>query len=183
MANPARDTIGTGGDNDLGRERAGTAAGRKPSGARRDGKSEAAFRTISEVSAELDVPQHVLRFWESKFSQIRPMKRGGGRRYYRPEDISLLRRVRDLLYQDGFTIRGVQKLLKESGVKALIGEDSFRPFAATEGSSGQPPGAEGGGGTAASPNSSLLPVSARSELRAVIEELESLRTLLRDARG
>src|SRR5258707_10202464 len=76
-------------------------------------KSAQAFRTISEVATELDVPQHVLRFWESKFSQVRPLKRGGGRRYYRPEDIDLLRRIRSLLYDDGYTIKGVQRLLKE----------------------------------------------------------------------
>ena len=80
---------------------------------RRIEKSAQAFRTISEVAAELDVPQHVLRFWESKFSQVRPLKRGGGRRYYRPEDIDLLRRIRSLLYEDGYTIKGVQRLLKE----------------------------------------------------------------------
>jgi len=80
---------------------------------RRPQKSEAAFRTISEVSGDLDVPQHVLRFWESRFPIIKPLKRGGGRRYYRPEDVQLLRRIRDLLYQDGYTIRGVQKLLRD----------------------------------------------------------------------
>ncbi len=80
---------------------------------RRVEKSAQAFRTISEVATELDVPQHVLRFWESKFSQVRPLKRGGGRRYYRPEDIDLLRRIRSLLYDDGYTIKGVQRLLKE----------------------------------------------------------------------
>src|SRR5512135_2695785 len=76
-------------------------------------KSATAYRTISEVSEELDVPQHVLRFWETKFSQVRPMKRGGGRRYYRPEDVLLLRRIQKLLYQDGYTIKGVQRLLRE----------------------------------------------------------------------
>src|SRR3981189_3459800 len=80
---------------------------------RRIEKSAQAFRTISEVATELDVPQHVLRFWESKFSQVRPLKRGGGRRYYRPEDVDLLRRIRTLLYEDGYTIKGVQRLLKE----------------------------------------------------------------------
>src|SRR5882724_6195297 len=80
---------------------------------RRLEKSALAFRTINEVATELDVPQHVLRFWESKFSQVRPLKRGGGRRYYRPEDIDLLRRIRTLLYEDGYTIKGVQRLLKE----------------------------------------------------------------------
>ena len=83
-------------------------------------KSAAAFRTISEVGREIDVPQHVLRFWESKFSQIRPLKRGGGRRYYRPEDVALLRRIRELLYTDGYTIKGVQKLFRESGLKAVL---------------------------------------------------------------
>jgi DNA-binding transcriptional MerR regulator len=80
---------------------------------RRPQKSDAAFRTISEVSEDLDVPQHVLRFWESRFPLIKPLKRGGGRRYYRPEDVQLLRKIRDLLYKDGYTIRGVQKLLRD----------------------------------------------------------------------
>lgn len=82
-------------------------------------KSASAFRTISEVATELDIPAHVLRFWESKFAQVKPLKRGGGRRYYRPEDIALLRGIRELLYIDGYTIRGVQKLMREGGVKAI----------------------------------------------------------------
>jgi DNA-binding transcriptional MerR regulator len=80
-------------------------------------KSPDAFRTISEVAQELDVPQHVLRFWESRFREIRPMKRGGGRRYYRPDDVDLLRGIRHLLYGEGYTIRGVQRLLREQGVR------------------------------------------------------------------
>ncbi len=80
-------------------------------------KSPDAFRTISEVADELDLPQHVLRFWESRFNQIKPMKRGGGRRYYRPEDVDLLRGIKGLLYDEGYTIRGVQRLLKEQGNK------------------------------------------------------------------
>jgi DNA-binding transcriptional MerR regulator len=80
-------------------------------------KSPDAFRTISEVAEDLDVPQHVLRFWESRFRDIKPMKRGGGRRYYRPEDINLLRGIRHLLYGEGYTIRGVQRILREQGVK------------------------------------------------------------------
>ena len=80
-------------------------------------KSAEAFRTISEVASELDVPQHVLRFWESRFVQIRPVKRAGGRRYYRPEDVDLLKGIRALLYSDGFTIKGVQKVLKERGLR------------------------------------------------------------------
>jgi DNA-binding transcriptional MerR regulator len=85
-----------------------------PAGAARKGrKSASAYRTISEVADDLHVPQHVLRFWETKFPQIRPLKRGGGRRYYRPEDIQLLRRIGDLLYIQGYTIKGVQRLLRE----------------------------------------------------------------------
>jgi len=79
-------------------------------------KAPDAFRTISEVADEIDVPQHVLRFWESRFPQIRPMKRGGGRRYYRPDDVDLLRGIRHLLYGEGYTIRGVQRILREHGV-------------------------------------------------------------------
>ena len=80
-------------------------------------KAPDAFRTISEVADDLDIPQHVLRFWESRFAHIKPMKRAGGRRYYRPEDVDLLRGIRHLLYGEGYTIRGVQRLLKEHGVK------------------------------------------------------------------
>lgn len=80
-------------------------------------KAPDAFRTISEVAEELDVPQHVLRFWESRFPQIRPMKRAGGRRYYRPDDVDLLRGIRHLLYGQGYTIRGVQRILREQGPK------------------------------------------------------------------
>ena len=126
------------------------------------GKSASAFRTISEVSEELDVPQHVLRFWEGKFSQVRPLKRGGGRRYYRPEDIALLRRIRDLLYSEGYTIKGVQKLLREGRAK-------------DEGSAADVPVAESGGGSSPGP---LAPETAR-ELKAVIAELTELSDLLK----
>ena len=78
-------------------------------------KAPEAFRTISEVAAELEIPQHVLRFWESRFHEIRPMKRGGGRRYYRPHDLDLLRGIRHLLYSEGYTVRGVQRILREQG--------------------------------------------------------------------
>jgi len=84
-------------------------------GRARPRKTADAFRTISEVADDLHVPQHVLRFWETKFPQVRPLKRGGGRRYYRPEDVLLLRRVADLLYTQGYTIKGVQRLLREGG--------------------------------------------------------------------
>ena len=93
-------------------------------GVRRTGKSESAFRTIGEVAESLDVPAHVLRFWESKFPQLKPLKRGGGRRYYRPEDIMLLRRIRQCLYQEGYTIRGVQKLLGAGDERAAADQDT-----------------------------------------------------------
>jgi DNA-binding transcriptional MerR regulator len=84
-------------------------------------KSPEAFRTISEVADALDVPPHVLRFWETRFAQVKPVKRGGGRRYYRPEDVRLLRGIRGLLYDDGMTIKGVQKILRERGIRHVIG--------------------------------------------------------------
>ena len=84
-------------------------------------KAPDAFRTISEVAQELDIPQHVLRFWETRFAQIKPMKRSGGRRYYRPDDVDLLKGIRRLLYGEGYTIRGVQRILKEHGIKSVQG--------------------------------------------------------------
>ncbi|WP_157014659.1 MerR family transcriptional regulator [Mesorhizobium xinjiangense] len=83
-------------------------------------KSPDAFRTISEVAEELDLPQHVLRFWETRFNQIKPLKRGGGRRYYRPQDVDLIRGIRHMLYDQGYTIKGVQKLLRENGNQFVI---------------------------------------------------------------
>lgn len=129
---------------------------------RHAGKSASAFRTISEVSEELDVPQHVLRFWEGKFSQVRPLKRGGGRRYYRPEDIALLKRIRDLLYSEGYTIKGVQKLLREGRAK----DDGGAAAAAnTEAEAAPAPGAG---------------MSEQAgELREVIAELSELSDMLK----
>jgi DNA-binding transcriptional MerR regulator len=92
-------------------------------------KAPTAFRTISEVADELHIPQHVLRFWESKFAQVKPLKRGGGRRYYRPDDIALLRRISDLLYIQGYTIKGVQRLLREGGGRL---SDDIPPATPTE---------------------------------------------------
>lgn len=83
-------------------------------------KSPDAFRTISEVAEDLDLPQHVLRFWETRFSQIKPMKRGGGRRYYRPQDVELIKGIRHMLYDQGYTIKGVQRLLRENGAHLLV---------------------------------------------------------------
>lgn len=95
-------------------------------------KSSDALRTISEVATDLDIPKHVLRFWESKFTQIRPMKRGGGRRYYRPADIELLKAIRHLLYGEGFTIRGVQQIFKREGI------DYVKSFANVNGDEATP---------------------------------------------
>jgi DNA-binding transcriptional MerR regulator len=97
-------------------------------------KGPEAFRTISEVAEALDLPQHVLRFWETRFKQIKPMKRGGGRRYYRPQDVALLRGIRYLLYGEGYTIRGVQRILKEQGVQqvASAGTGAVEPRTAPE---------------------------------------------------
>jgi DNA-binding transcriptional MerR regulator len=99
-------------------EAGGAAEGVRP----RARKAATAFRTISEVADDLQIPQHVLRFWETKFPQLKPLKRGGGRRYYRPEDIALLRRISDLLYTQGYTIKGVQRLLREGGIEGLSPE-------------------------------------------------------------
>ena len=98
-------------------------------------KAPDAFRTISEVADDLDIPQHVLRFWETRFTQIKPMKRSGGRRYYRPDDVDLLKGIRRLLYGEGYTIRGVQRILKEHGVKSVQGlsdQNSAVSFGAVE---------------------------------------------------
>lgn len=99
--------------------------GFQPKSHKNDQKSDTAFRTISEVSKEIDVPPHVLRFWETKFKQIKPLKRGGGRRYYRPSDIYLLKFIRKLLYSDGYTIKGVQKLLND-GQFNMTQQDLFQ---------------------------------------------------------
>ena len=131
-------------------------------------KSLNAFRTISEVSTELNVPQHVLRFWETKFSQVKPMKRGGGRRYYRPEDIRLLECIRDLLYVDGFTIKGVQRLIRERGLKKILTR-------ALEPSSGQGLGQRSINKNKEKTVESQIP---REEISFAIEELSDIRKLL-----
>ena len=143
----------------------------RTSPARRASKSATAFHTISEVADELDVPQHVLRFWETKFTQVKPLKRGGRRRYYRPEDIALLRRIKDLLYQDGYTIKGVQRLLREGGVKNLA-RRAVKPAA---GARVQP--------TPAPAEDETLGTGKRSELEALLAELGELRDLLRARSG
>ena len=103
-------------------------------------KSPTAFRTISEVADDLQIPQHVLRFWESKFPQLKPLKRGGGRRYYRPEDIALLKRISDLLYTQGYTIKGVQRLLREGGIEEAGGSPEL-PLGDLDGDEAEAPDA------------------------------------------
>src|SRR5579871_2602312 len=143
---------------------------------RRAGKSAAAFRTISEVAADLDVPPHVLRFWESKFSQIKPLKRGGGRRYYRPEDIELLRRIRTLLYRDGYTIKGVQKLLRSPGVRAIPSDEGSDAAAAPEAVAAAPSQPMA---AAAEPAAGpVLDAERRAAVEAAIDELSELRKWL-----
>lgn len=140
-------------------------------------KSATAFRTISEVSDELDVPQHVLRFWETKFSQVKPLKRGGGRRYYRPEDLAVLRGIRKLLYTDGYTIRGVQRLLKQGGVKAFLEDEG----AAADAGPARPGGLAGGSASdagSASPSGASAGPADRRELKAIMDELVALREML-----
>jgi DNA-binding transcriptional MerR regulator len=139
------------------------------------GKSAAAFRTISEVSDELEVPQHVLRFWETKFPQVKPLKRGGGRRYYRPEDVELLRRIRALLYGEGYTIKGVQRLLRENGGKA----SAEAKDAVKEATKHSPPGASA---VAAAGAAKSAPAGAgRAPLQRLLRDLNELRELLRRA--
>jgi DNA-binding transcriptional MerR regulator len=145
-------------------------------------KAPNAFRTISEVADELHIPQHVLRFWETKFPQVKPLKRGGGRRYYRPDDIALLRRISDLLYRQGYTIKGVQRLLREGGGRL---SDDIPPPSAEEQDEGEtdhrPVPSE-----PELPMPGLAPAAqaavARSALRPRTEsEVERLRALLHEA--
>lgn len=141
-----------------------------PAGPARPRKSPAAFRTIGEVADDLDLPAHVLRFWESKFPQLKPLKRGGGRRYYRPEDIVLLRRIRQCLYQDGYTIRGVQKLLGGEHTVSDPGPDAPEPTLFPLEAASDP--ATPGDGTPAPPRPSRRPRRpASSESRAALEEI------------
>jgi DNA-binding transcriptional MerR regulator len=155
-------------------------------------KSAEAFRTIGEVADELDVPKHVLRFWEGKFPQIRPMKRGGGRRYYRPEDMELLRGIRHLLHAEGYTIKGVQKILREQGVDQVKVIVRTAMEATVQGRSKRRAGREPGLGTAViaaqSPGTAdkakvaRQAAGAKTETRdvilAAIRELEACRSLL-----
>jgi len=142
---------------------------------RRAGKSGTAYRTTGEVSEELDLPAHVLRFWESKFPELKPLKRGGGRRYYRPEDVDLLRQIRQFLYQEGYTIRGVQKLLREGGPRDK--EAAGRPV-----ENGAPATLFPLDPVADRPGAATAPAPSRQALQTALEEVRrellEIRTLL-----
>ncbi len=156
-------------------------------------KSAEAFRTISEVAGDLEVPKHVLRFWEAKFPQIRPMKRGGGRRYYRPEDLELLRGIRHLLHAEGYTIKGVQKILREQGI------DQVKAFASAPAAQtprgGAARKAQRANSAKAADPAAVTPATAKSEatepatgstrdiVSAAILELEACRRLLTDGKA
>ena len=168
-------------------------------------KSPDAFRTISEAADELDLPQHVLRFWETRFSTIKPLKRGGGRRYYRPEDVLLLKGIKGLLYDQGFTIKGVQRILKEQGPRYVIAVGEGRPIEQLP-QSGQadepdepeagygeyaeadeaPPGAEAGGGPPSAGDrprfqlTNLMPKPAPRPAGLTTAEREKLSDVLRE---
>jgi DNA-binding transcriptional MerR regulator len=161
-------------------------------------KGPDAFRTISEVAAELDLPQHVLRFWETRFAQIRPMKRGGGRRYYRPDDIDLLRGIRHLLYGEGYTIRGVQRILKEQGPRFVIaagrggrsaasddGGDLVHATAAADEEfepTFDPRGFRSGGGNGSGETEAALSQDEVRRLKTTLSELLELKRLLDQSR-
>jgi DNA-binding transcriptional MerR regulator len=170
----------------------GTDHGAAPAGADPDDgagtkprKAPNAFRTISEVADDLHIPQHVLRFWETKFTQVKPLKRGGGRRYYRPDDIALLRRISDLLYIQGYTIKGVQRLLREGGGRLA---EEIPPASPAEQAAaaaerardpelpipGLPPAPRVGMRAKAEPEAERL----RATLQQTLQALEEIRTLL-----
>jgi DNA-binding transcriptional MerR regulator len=150
----------------------------------RPAKSAAAFRTISEVADELDVAQHVLRFWESKFPQVRPLKRGGGRRYYRPEDVDLLRQIRSLLYEEGYTIRGAQKHLKGQRRPALDSDNGSADEARPRAEAGAAAVTEQRQDAPELPlERSDLPGEMRERLFDLRAELVALRKVLRDVTG
>lgn len=143
-----------------------------PSSFSREIKSPAAFRTISEVADGLSLPQHVLRFWESKFQEIKPLKRGGGRRYYRPEDVKIIHDIKELLYNQGFTIRGVQKLLREKGAASLARAGIARPqMPATFSIMSEPTGES-------RPVTESLTSEKRREIEGVLGELKAIRAVL-----
>ena len=146
-------------------------------------KSPEAYRTIREVADAMDLPQHVLRFWETRFPQIRPLKRAGGRRYYRPDDIERLRVIRRLLYDEGYTIKGVQKLFKQQGVQALSGGAAFPSGPPAEQANAAAPLAEPARGAAASEPGSKLGDDDVAALREALTEIAAAERILAQARA
>ena len=155
-------------------------------------KAPEAFRTISEVADLLDIPQHVLRFWETRFSHIKPLKRGGGRRYYRPEDVDLLRGIRHLLYGEGYTIKGVQRILKDQGIRfvATIWQEGATPVPAPAAVQAPRPAPARSAEPAPAPRpvpatsakpAPELPREAAKKLRAAMSSLEECRQILQAA--
>ncbi len=169
-------------------------------------KSPDAFRTISEVADDLDLPQHVLRFWETRFNQIKPMKRGGGRRYYRPDDVELLKGIRHLLYAEGYTIKGVQRILKENGNRfvmaaasgnfdpAVLANSAIRTAAISLADESQPESGEprksmlsrlirsDSSRPAGDDAAAMLGASSRAELQATLMELLECKRILDQVR-
>ena len=146
-------------------------------------KSPTAFRTISEVAEGLALPQHVLRFWESKFQQIKPLKRGGGRRYYRPEDVKIIHDIKELLYNQGFTIRGVQKLLRESGTASLARSMVAQPqlpmsLQAQPATAAAPQQQRTASQEASAQQAQALSSGQRREIEGVLAELRAIRKVL-----
>lgn len=148
-------------------------------------KSAGAFRTISEVADELDVQQHVLRFWETKFTQVRPLKRGGGRRYYRPEDVAVLQKIHHLLYTEGYTIKGVQKLLKGQGKSQIMNDVKAETRQAANASNmanadAQPHSQATQPSTpmAQRPERPLFNTQQKGVLRSILQELKDIRAIV-----
>lgn len=163
-------------------------AGEANAEAEMDTKSPDAFRTISEVADDLDVPQHVLRFWETRFTQIKPLKRGGGRRYYRPDDVALLKGIRRLLYGEGYTIKGLQRILKEQGPRHVQAIGRGAPIGPAQ-DAGQPAMAPAATGAAEKPAHEWAPphkvvpegLDDITVLTAVMAELGECRRILENA--
>jgi DNA-binding transcriptional MerR regulator len=143
-------------------------------------KAPDAFRTISEAAEDLDLPQHVLRFWETRFSQIKPLKRGGGRRYYRPDDIEFLRGLKQLLHAERYTIKGVQKIIKEQGVKSVQklgrGDGAVEP---THIAAALPQVYERPRAPVSTPGRAAVPIGMRGKLEAALTELVDCQRLLK----
>jgi DNA-binding transcriptional MerR regulator len=146
-------------------------------------KSPEAYRTIREVADSMDLPQHVLRFWETRFPQIRPLKRAGGRRYYRPDDIERLRVIRRLLYDEGYTIKGVQKLFKQQGVQALSGAAASRSVPPAELANGDAPRAGSTNGAGMSGPESRLADDDLAALREALAAIVDAGRILAQARS